>query len=154
MQTVSPEVSELISQLDPKVDYGERTFEQVKDLIISGDIIIGPGQARPTLKDRTSGLALKGTGNPVYGLEANKRAKLQQRLLDAAEPDFPEVYSALMEQIGRGDVRAIKLWFEMVIGRAPEMKPTGDQSLMERMFDMILQQKQTTVREIIIDQTP
>lgn len=141
----------LIEQLDPKADYGERTYEQVRDGVINGDITILPGIARPVLKDPTNGLTIKGTGKPIPGAEANKRQRLQARLLDAADEDFDEVYRALMDAIRDGDVRAMKLWMESVIGRAPEMKPVTENSLMEKMFDFITKGGNTE-RRVTIDQ--
>jgi len=146
------ELQALVDQLDPKADYGESTYEAVRNGVLNGDLIIGPGHGRPTLRDVNTGLTVKGTGKPIAGTEASKRQKLQQRLLDSGEKDFPVVYSALMDAVNDGDVRAIKLWMEMVIGRADIMKATSDTSIVEKLIDMLSATKQNTIREVIIEQ--
>jgi hypothetical protein len=146
------ELQALIDQLDPKADYGESTYEAVRNGVLNGDVVIGPGHGRPTLRDKNTGLTIKGTGKPISGNEASKRQKLQQRLLDSGEQDFPTVYAALMDAVNDGDVRAIKLWMEMVIGRADIMKATSDTSVMEKLVDALVASKQSTVREVIIEQ--
>ena len=70
---VNDEVLELVERLDPRADYGESTYEAVRQGVLNGDLIIGPGHGRPTLRDVNTGLTVKGTGKPISGTEASKR---------------------------------------------------------------------------------
>ena len=58
-------VEELVAKLDPNRDYGSRTFEQVREDIARGLIVIEDGPSLPILKDAFSKTVVKGSGRPL-----------------------------------------------------------------------------------------
>ena len=119
--------TELIEQLDPDRDYGERSYNEVVEGVQRGELRLLPGRNLPVLRDAATNHAVKGTGQPLDGdVERWSRRHFNER---AAE-DFDDVYDAMVRSAKQGDVRAQKLFMEMFLGRPREAREVSSTPLM------------------------
>ncbi len=56
---------DLLGQLDPERDHGERTFAEIQHLVRARALRLLPDDARPVIQETASGRRVKGTGCPV-----------------------------------------------------------------------------------------
>lgn len=145
-----PLEQDLLEALDPNRDYGDRTFEEVVEQVQAGALILLPGIGNPVIKDVATGKTVKGTGKVIAGEDSDKRRVIQSKFLERAEADFDEVYASIMESVNKGDVRAMKLWVETVIGKPGEMRPTGGADIMEKIFEAMLTHRESAVRQVVV----
>ena len=82
---------ELIQQLDPKRDYGVRTYEDVVREVREGKLILKEGPTHQPLINDTRGLAVKGTGTWKIQQPSEPRIHTKAVFLERAHSDFEAV---------------------------------------------------------------
>jgi hypothetical protein len=113
-------LDELIIELDPNRDYGERSYTDVVKDIRSGYISISPGVPTPILRDVGRGVTIKGTGRPL-ATNSNRNsfiAKFEER----AEVEFDSAFEAFMQNVMNGDVKAQMYFFDRMLGKPRESR--------------------------------
>lgn len=150
-ELVPSEVEELIAQLDPHVDYGERSYEQVCEQVRRSELIIKPiVYDRPVLRDPANRSRLvRGSGRSHTSVKSAEKIETMGRFLARAQEDFDAVYESLIEAaILKGDVRAQKVFMEMFIGRPKESTVTVNSKLMDRLLDKAGEEKETVIEVV------
>jgi hypothetical protein len=122
---------ELIGSLDPRRDYGDRTYEEVVAHVRAGQLRLEPGRSTlPVIRDPATNRPVKGTGQPPVPDDAEFPRWGRRRFNERAAADFDAVYEALVQAATRGDVRAQKLFVETFLGRPREaVVPADDRTL-------------------------
>jgi|TARA_R100000808_G_scaffold644_2_gene3280 hypothetical protein len=133
---------ELIQQLDPKRDYGVRTYEDVVREVREGKLILKEGPTHQPLINDTRGLAVKGTGTWKIQQPSEPRIHTKAVFLERAHSDFEAVYGAMIESAVKGDVRAQKLFMELYVGRPKEVAEVVEKEVVNRLFELALQPKE------------
>tara|TARA_R110002020_G_scaffold90405_4_gene220110 strand:- start:803 stop:1300 length:498 start_codon:yes stop_codon:yes gene_type:complete len=144
-------LEELIDKLDPNVDYGERSYEQVCDQIRNGTLTIKPiVYDRPIIRDPAlNGRLVRGSGRLHSATLSAEKIETISRFLTRAAEDFDSVYEALTEAaVTKGDVRAQKVFMEMFIGRPKESTVTVNSKVMDRLLDAAEKEKETVIEVI------
>ena len=109
-----PSTDELVQQLDPNRDYGPRTFEQVKEEIARGAIVIEPGLSLPVLKDVASRKTIKGTGLAAVRNPAEwSRSLIREKFAGDAEALYEAAKNAVLI---KGDMKALELLLKYGVG--------------------------------------
>ena len=113
---------ELIDQLDPHRDYGDRSFEEVVAGVQQCRLRLEPGQGRlPVIRDLSTGLPANGGGQPPLPDGTDLTRWGRKRFNERAVDDFDAVYDSLIEACtDKHDPRAFKLFLETFLGRPQE----------------------------------
>ena len=151
---VSYSLDGLIAQLDPNRNYGELGYEGVCAGIRSGSLMIFPppqGSTQPLLSD-SRGVRIKGSGAPYkpgnhQGVIEWSRSRFQER---AAE-DFDLAYDALISACGKEEPRALKIFFEMLIGQPRQQGISGSSELVKELIDRLSQPRETVIEVVARD---
>lgn len=106
-------VEELVAKLDPNRDYGSRTFEQVREDIARGLIVIEDGPSLPILKDAFSKTVVKGSGRPLSSPAEWSRQFLKERFAGDAEALYEAAKTAVLV---KGDMKALELLLKYGVG--------------------------------------
>ena len=146
---------ELVSLLDPDRDYGDKTFEEVKEGIARGLIVIEPGHSLPVLRDPTTNRAIKGTGRPP-GSAAQEWSRTFVREFVAGDDSGTHepriavlMQSAFDAVVTRGDMKALELLLKYGIGDHREMGSDAGSRAVDAL--MQLAQNARTERVIQVD---
>lgn len=109
---------ELIKQLDPERNYGDRTYEQVVREVEAGSLILKPGHSLPVIIDSRTKKTVSGTGRPPGKPAAVfSRGYIERQFARNAQ----RIWEAAFEgAVKNGDPRWGKLLFEYGIGK-PKM---------------------------------
>tara|TARA_R100000315_G_scaffold58730_1_gene34048 strand:+ start:3844 stop:4302 length:459 start_codon:yes stop_codon:yes gene_type:complete len=116
-------VEELITELDPNRDYGERSYTDVVDGVRNGYIAISPGMPTPILRDIGRGVTIKGTGRPVVTHE--HRSSNLARFEERGEVEFDSAFEAFMQNVMNGDVKAQMYFFDRMLGKPRESRESA-----------------------------
>lgn len=144
----------LVALLDPNRDYGERTFEQVKEEIARGALVILPGERLPVLKDAETGRTVKGTGVVSLSGQSAQQVALGEFRRRALE-DMPDAYHWLIEGMkstpGKpgGDPRFHKIYWETLIGKMGENR--GGEQIAEAFKAVVEAMSQPQERRMTFD---
>lgn len=130
------DVEELIAQLSPDRDYGDRTFDEVVAGVRGGAILIRPGQRLPQLVDAQTGKTIKGTGVPP-GAGVGPQHRALHLFRELAIDDVPWAYQNLVKGMERGDPRYDKLYWEYMVGRAGEAKEQGMTDVLKMLIERL-----------------
>lgn len=137
----------LIGLLDPKRDYGERSYEDVISGIRDGSLLIEPGNSLPQLCTAKHQY-IKGSGSPkLEGMSAQQRALHQVRTW--ALDDLEWAYIHLKNGMSRGDPRYDKIFWETALGKMGEAK--GSEAMAEAFKALIAAMDKPDVRTVVID---
>lgn len=113
---------ELIDQLDPARDYGERTLAEVKDAVRRGELILRPGMNLPVIVDAHTGKAVAGTGRPEgVSTRVINRSFVEKMLEERSE----EFWEAAFRFAIAGDAKWGKIIVDSGIGQAVQDKGGG-----------------------------
>lgn len=144
----------LVALLDPNRDYGERTFEQVKDEIARGVLVIEPGHTLPVIREAATHRSIKGTGRPPgIGDVKVSRAYIERKFGANKKAIWNAIYKGAVEQ---GDPRWGKLLLEYGLGKPVENASNFNEGVMALLQQLAAGQntRTETVREVIIEQAP
>jgi hypothetical protein len=140
---------ELVRSLDPRRDYGERSYDEIVADVRAGRLRLEPGRSTlPVIRDPATNRPVKGTGQPPVpdGTEFPRRGR--GRFNERAAADFDAVYDALVHAATRGDVRAQKLFVETFLGRPREAAVGAEDRTIELLLAFA---RQTRPSEVVID---
>jgi hypothetical protein len=139
---------DLIALLDPNRSYGDRNHDEVVDGVRNGKLRLEEGRRLPVIKDASTNLVVKGTGQPPIPEGLEPQAWGRREFSRRAAEDFDEAYSSLMETVRAGDPRAMKLFFETFLGRPREARDNEDPEALMRLLEAVSQPR---VREIPVE---
>ena len=143
---------DLLGQLDPERDYGDRTFAEIQGLVRPGALRLLPGDSLPVIQETATGRRVKGTGRPVQALPMNtvqelgvalKRERGQAREWFAACMEGHWTYegsavprdqllAATLQGIttrSQGWAASAKFLGEEYLGKPTETRPAQDRTL-------------------------
>lgn len=146
--------TDLVALLDPHRDYGERTFEQIKEGIARGLILIEPGHTIPVLRDPATHRSIKGTGRPPgVGDVKVSRAYIERRFSNNKKAIWDALYKGAVTD---GDPRWGKLLLEYGLGKPVENASGFSEGVMLLLQQLAAGQntRTETVREVIFEQAP
>jgi hypothetical protein len=96
---------ELVRSLDPRRDYGERSYDEIVAEVRTGRLPLEPGRSSlPVIRDPATNRPVKGTGQPRVPDDQELARWGRRRFNERAAADFDAVYEALLEAAKRGDV--------------------------------------------------
>jgi len=121
IEQLPPARETLIAALDPKRDYGERTYDDVLTGIRAGAILIEPGQSLPVLVEARMHRAIKGSGQPPQD-GVSVQQQIIRKFRELAIDDAPEAYALTIKGMRDGDPRWGKIWWELAGGKMGEAK--------------------------------
>lgn len=128
------EIEELIEQLDPTRDYGDRSYKEIVDSVRAGNINIRPGNPTPILRDVGRGITIKGTGAPlVISRTGNKRAWLTI-FEERGASDIDAVYDSLIASAVGGDTKAQIYYFDRMFGKPRESRDNSNADVLASFF--------------------
>ena len=143
------DTDDLIRLLDPHRDYGPRSFDDVVADVRAGRLRLEPGRgALPVIRDPSTGHPARGTGQPPASQEAEVQRWSRRRFNERAAADLDAVYDALIAAATHGDMRAAKLFFEVLLGRPREALAAADDRTLEVLLALA---RQTRPSEVVID---
>ena len=119
----------LIAKLDPQRGYGDRTYDEVVEEVQAGKLRLEEGARLPVIKDASTGVTIRGTGQPVRESEPRQWSRRQFEL--RAAEDFDAVYDAVIASAISGDARAQKLFMGASV-MCPSYRITGDEQHLTR----------------------
>lgn len=147
-----PTTDDLINLLDPARDYGALSYKEVVERVKDGRFILRQGSRLPQIYDATSNKIVKGSGHPVRaGTGETQQQFAGKEFRTRALDDFDDAYEELRKGMKQGDMRAHKIFWEMLIGRVGEAKVSGNSEVMTKMLEMIASSQKVVEREIIVD---
>ncbi len=93
---------------------------------------------KPILKDPKTGRFLKGTGGVARKKGNNIEARLEQSRRQLKAKHLDRVYWALLNQCLKGDIPAIRLYYERFCGKIPDdLQITNKEPLEEKNLNDI-----------------
>lgn len=136
----------LIDLLDPNRDYGERTFEQVKEEIARGLILIEPGHNLPVLKDARTHTLVTGTGRRANTAPHEwSRAYIREQFAD----DAARLYQAAVDAVlVKGDMKALELLLKYGVGDHREAGADAGARAVDALFELAQRAKTERVIEV------
>lgn len=144
-------MSDLISSLDPKRNYGIRTYEQVVQQVQQGLLVLAPGTGGiPVIRDSETKLMVQGTGAGVpTNLAPNEQSRryFRENFVEHAPELFQAAYLAVMN---KGDMKALELLLKYGVGDHREGGTDAGTKAVEMLFEMAKERGGT--RRIEIDQ--
>jgi hypothetical protein len=149
--SMANEQDELVALLDPKRDYGDRTYADVVEQVTLGTLALEPGRTLPIIRDATTHRAVRGTGQPAIPRDADLSRWGRRRFNERAAEDFDEVYDAVVASAKAGDVRAQKLFVETYLGRPREIGAPDEDRAFQLLLTMATQCHAAGVSERYID---
>lgn len=138
---------ELIAKLDPTRDYGPRTFEQVKEGITRGALLVENGPNLPILKDAATGLVVKGSGRPLSSPAEWSRQFLKERFAGDAEALYEAAKNAVLL---KGDMKALELLLKYGVGDHREQGSDAGSRAVDALMQLATNAR--TERVIQVDQ--
>jgi hypothetical protein len=143
---------ELIGSLDPRRDYGERSYDEVVAEVRAGRLRLEAGRSSlPVIRDPATNRPVKGPGQPRLPDDQELARGGRRRFNERAAADFDAVYDALLEAAKRGDVRAQKLFVETFLGRPREALVANDDRTVELLLALA---RRTETSTIVLEARP
>lgn len=142
----------LIPQLDPKRDYGTRTYEQVVEAVLSGALMIYPPvePGRQPVLRLPEGPVVKGSG-PYNIAGGVPQTALQARLVDWGEHEGIEVaLKRLRDLIVNAEpavaTKAIDVFFKYAMPKSREAAP--DDSIAVKLLEALMTTREARPVEV------
>jgi hypothetical protein len=144
---LSPSRPDLIAQLSPERDYGDRDYDQVVREVIDGTLVLEPGYGLPVIRDRKTNRTVKGTGRPANSQGPQHAALSAFRRM--AIDDVDDAYRELRAGMKAGDPRFHKIFWENLVGKVGEVR--GGDEMAKAMQMLIERMAQPESRTVVID---
>ena len=148
------DTQELVSLLDPNRDYGERTFDEVKEGIARGLIVIEQGHSLPVLRDAKTNRSIRGTGRPPGSAAQEWSRTFVREFIAGDDPDRGAPRLLLLMQAAyeaalKGDMKALEHSLKYGIGDHRELGTDAGSRAVDAL--MQLAQNARTERVISVD---
>ena len=128
------EIEELIEQLDPNRDYGDRSYKEIVDSVRAGNINIRPGIPTPILRDVGRGVTIKGTGAPLSITRTGNKKAWVTIFEERGASDIDAVYEALISSALTGDTKAQIYYFDRMFGKPRESRENQNADVLANFF--------------------
>ena len=123
----------LLPLLDPSRDYGERSFEEVKEGVLSGTFILEEGTGNlPVIRAAETHLTIRGTSKPMpRNPQEWSKAYIKTRFAGDAE----QIYDAMFEAaVKEHNGKAAELLFKYGLGDHRDVGSEAGSKAVEALF--------------------
>lgn len=153
--TVSNPQDELLSELDPERDYGNRSVEEVKKEVTEGKLEIAKGVAHPVIRDAQTGHLVKGSGRlPTTTTVVESRSSWDRAFREAGSMYFDVVFDQLIQLCMVGNFKAIEFFMNRMGGKPTDNKDIPDGGRDAKVDAMMAQLRAPTMIHVSSYQDP